>query len=241
MISKACTEDGTFCLSKIWCFIVAVALFVISQADVYGQTFKAATFQSGSKTGGIQEAIDSAAKAGGGKVEIPAGTFILHADPARPAIVLRSRVTLLGAGQDKTILKLEANSKAQPAVMANEHYADPDAADPDHDITLNGFTIDVAAADQVLQETQLASGISLAGLQPIVLQSMEGVGVRSVLRVDPGPDEEIIPILGVSSGNLYAFFMHPHPAGAKVMQLVYRLYGLALVGTHNVTIQKVTF
>jgi parallel beta-helix repeat protein len=34
--------------------------------------------------------------------------------------------------------------------------------------------------------------------------------------------------------------MRPHPAGAKVVHLVDRLHGLALVGAHNVTLENVT-
>jgi len=212
----------------------------MTQHRLHGQSFKPESYQASSKTGGIQEAIDAAAEAGGGTVRIPAGFFTLHAAAGRPAILLKSRVTLAGAGPEETILKLEANPKVQPAMMANEHYADPDASEPDHDIVLEGFTIDVAAADQAVRETQLARAIPVAGEQDMALQSAEGVVQDSLLRVDPGPNEEIVPILGASSGSLRTFFMHPHPAGAKVVELVDRLHGVALAGAHDVTIQNVT-
>jgi len=215
------------------------ALFLF-QPGLRGQTFKPESYQANSKTAGIQEAIDAAAKAGGGTVQIASGTFTLHAAPGHPAILLRSRVTLAGAGQEKTILKLEANPKVYPSVMANENYANPDAAEADHDITLQGFTIDVAASDQVVRETKLTRAVPVAGEQEIALESGESVGLDSVLRIDPGPNEEIVPVLKASSGSYRAFLMRPHPAGAKVVHLVDRLHGLALVGAHNVTLQDVT-
>jgi parallel beta-helix repeat protein len=220
--------------------LVFFGVLFLCQPSVGGQTFKAESNKENSKTAGIQEAIDAAAKAGGGTVQIPAGTFTLHAAAGHPAILLRSRVTLAGAGPEKTILKLEANPKVYPSVMANQNYANPDAAEADHDITLQGFTIDVAAADQVLRETKLARAIPVAGEQEAVLESMEGVHIDSVLRVDPGPNEEIVPIIRASGGSYHALLMRPHPAGAKVDQLVERLHGLALAGAHNVTLENVT-
>jgi len=220
-------------------FAFFVVLFLL-QPSLRGQTFKPESYKENSKTAGIQEAIDAAAKGGGGTVQIPAGTFILHAAPGHPAILLRSRVTLAGAGPEKTILKLEANPKVYPSVMANQNYANPDAAEADHDITLQGFTIDVAASDQVVRETKLARAVPVAGEQEIALQSTEGIALDSVLRVDPGPNEEIVPVLKIPSGSHRAFLMRPHPAGAKVVLLVERLHGLALAGAHNVTIENVT-
>jgi parallel beta-helix repeat protein len=220
-------------------FAIFGALFLF-QPSLRGQTFKPENYQANSKTAGIQEAIDAAAKAGGGTVQVPSGTLTLHAAPGHPAILLRSRVTLAGAGPEKTILKLEANPKVYPAVMANENYANPDAVEADHDITLQGFTIDVAASDQVVRETKLTRAIPVAGEQEIALESVEGVALDSLLRIDPGPNEEIVPITSVSSGSYHALLMRPHPAGAKVVHLLDRLHGLALVGAHNVTLENVT-
>jgi parallel beta-helix repeat protein len=221
-------------------FLAAAFLVVMLPTSFLAQTFRPSSYQAGSKTAGIQEAIDAAAKAGGGTVQIAGGTFVLHALPGHPAILLRSGVNIIGTGPDSTILKLEANPKVSPAVMTNQSYANPDAGEPDHDITLTGFTIDVAASDQVLRETQLVNTIPLSGLQEIALQAAEGLGVDSMLRVDPGPNEEIVPILAASPGHLKAFLMHPHSAGAKVVVLLDRLHGIALVGAHNVTIEDVT-
>jgi len=148
---------------------------------------------------------------------------------------------VVGAGADSTILRLEANSKVSPSVIANQNYSNPDVGEADHDITLQGFTIDVAASDQVVSETQLARAIPVAGNQPLVLQSPANVVLDSLLRVDPGPNEETVPVLKASGGSLEALFMHPHPVGAKVVVLRDRLHGLALVGAENVTVQDVTF
>lgn len=228
------------CYSAVRCIAFLSVIFIIFQPSLRGQTFNPAAYQAQSKTAGIQEAVDAAAKAGGGTVQIPAGTFVLHATAGRPAIVLRSRVSVVGAGADNTILKLEGNSKTFPAVMANQNYGNPDAAEPDHDITLEGFTIDVAASDQVVREIQLAAAIPVAGEQEAFLNSMQGVTIDSVLRVDPGPNEEIVPAFKASTGSFRAFFLRTHPAGAKVVVLVTRLHGLTLVGAHNVTLQNVT-
>jgi polygalacturonase len=215
------------------------AIFTLGQPVLHGEVFKSATYQAKSQTAGIQEAVDAAAKAGGGTVQIPVGTFVLHAVPGRPAIVLRSRVSLIGAGASQTILKLEPNSKTFPAVLANQNFADPDNSEPDHDITLQGFTIDVAVSDQVLRETQLREAVA-GGEQEIRLQALDSMGAYPVLRVDPGPNEEIVPVLKVGPGGLRTLLKKPHPAGARVISLVQRLHGLALVGAENVTLDDVT-
>jgi len=232
---------GTYSSSwAVRCIVLLSAVFMIFTPSLLGQTFKSTTYQTGSQTAGIQEAIDAAAKAGGGTVQIPAGTFVLHAIAGHPAIALRSSVNVVGAGADSTILKLEANSKVSPSVIANQNYNNPDGGAPDHDITLQGFTIDGAASDQVIHETQLTRAIPVAGQQPLVLQSAEGVSLDALIRVDPGPNEEIVPVFKASSGNFEALFMRPHPAGASVVVLRDRLHGLALVGAQNVTVQDVT-
>src|SRR5216684_692892 len=101
------------------CHLAFFGALFLFQPSLRGQTFKAESYQANTKTAGIQEAIDAAAKAGG-TVQIPAGTFILHAAPGHPAILLRSRVNLVGAGAGRTILKLEANLKVYPSVLANQ-------------------------------------------------------------------------------------------------------------------------
>jgi putative cofactor-binding repeat protein len=222
------------------CHVALFSALFLLQPSLRDQTFKPESYQANSKTAGIQEAIDAAGKAGGGTVQIPAGTFILHVVAGHPAILLRSRVNLVGAGPANTILKLEPNAKVSPSVMANQNYANPDAAEPDHDITLQGFTLDAAASDQVVRETQLARAIPMAGQQELLLQSMEGVAVDSLLHVEPGPNEEIVPVTRDGSGSYHALLLHPHPEGARVVQLVDRLHGLALVGAYNVTLQNVT-
>ena len=222
------------------CHVAISSVLFLLQPNLRSQSFKPESYQANSKTAGIQEAIDAAAKAGVGTVQIPSGTFTLRATPGHPAILLRSRVTLSGAGPEKSILRLEPNARVYPAVMANEHYANPDAAEADLDITLQGLTLDAAASDQVVRETRLARAIQVAGEQEIVLQSMEGVALDSLLRVDPGPNEEMVPVIRVVSGSYHALLLRPHPAGAKVVMLVPRLHGLALVGAHNVMLQNVT-
>lgn len=236
--SASTTHSGNCGVLRV---IVFSAVFIVLQPHLQGQTFKSTTYQGKSQTAGIQEAIDAAAKGGGGTVQIPAGSFVLHASPDRPAIVLRSGVSVIGAGADKTILKLEPNSKASPAVMANQGYANPDLAEPDHDITLEGFTIDVAASDQVKSETKLSGNVPLAGERELALESKEGVGIDSLVRVEPGPNEEIIPVLPGPSGKLRMVLIRPHAPGAKVIILRDRLHAVALVGAQSVTLRDMTF
>src|SRR5467141_3852268 len=173
------------------CHVAISSVLFLLQPNLRSQSFKPESYQANSKTAGIQEAIDAAAKAGGGTVQISAGTFTLHAAEGHPAILLRSRVNLVGAGPGRTILKLGPSPKTYQAVMMNQSYGNPDAAEPDHDISLQGFTIDVAASDQVLRETKLISDTPVGGEQEVILESMEGVHIDSVLRVDAGQNEEI--------------------------------------------------
>jgi len=236
------TEGKVFSICNLVRSVAFIsATFLAVQVPTQGQNFNPGMYQTQSKTAGIQEAIDAASKVGGGTVQIPAGTFVLHAAAGHPAILLRSRVSLVGAGSQSTILKLEVNPKIAPAVMVNQNYADPDAAEADHDIRLQGFTVDASSSEQVLRETQLQGAIATTGEQDVILRSMEGIVQDSLLRVDPGPDEEIVPALKASAGSFRAFFLRPHPAGAKVLVLVPRLHGLALVGASNVSLQDVTF
>lgn len=60
---------------------------------------------AGASTSTIQSAIDSASSAGGGTVTLAAGTYTITAP-----IVLKSNVTLDGAGKDVTVLKRNASS-----------------------------------------------------------------------------------------------------------------------------------
>ena len=58
-------------------------------------------------TSAIQKAIDAAAAAGGGKVYVPAGTWVVSdSDASGNALALKSNVTLTGDGAGDSILKL---------------------------------------------------------------------------------------------------------------------------------------
>ncbi|MFL6438651.1 MAG: right-handed parallel beta-helix repeat-containing protein [Terriglobales bacterium] len=217
---------------------------VISTIGMYIPPAKTRTFklpnQPGSTTGGIQEAIDAAAAAGGGTVEIPAGTFVLHTPSGHPALLLKSQVTLLGSGQEKTILKLAGQSNKSLAFLANASYANPDSAKPDHDIVLRNLSIDVNGSEQVVRETRLDRSIPAAGEQEVKLESSEGVAEDSVLVIDAGPKEEVVPVMSARSGSLRAQVMRAHAKGTRVLQILDRLHALVLIGADGVVLEDVT-
>src|SRR5690349_9090504 len=101
-MSKALTFR-IYCDCAVRNIVFFATLFTVCHLSLQGQTFSPTSYQKGSSTAGIQEAIDAASKAGGGTVQIPAGTYILHAAAGRPAIVLRSRVSVVGSGPESTI------------------------------------------------------------------------------------------------------------------------------------------
>jgi len=51
----------------VFCLLVVLVSALNSQVNPGAQVFRPSSFQSGSRTGGIQEAIDAAAKAGGAR------------------------------------------------------------------------------------------------------------------------------------------------------------------------------
>jgi hypothetical protein len=226
------------------CTLLSCLLVISAASGMYIPPAKTRTFKvsnrPGSTTGGIQESIDAAAAAGGGTVEIPAGTFVLRAASGRPALLLKSQVTLLGAGQEKTILKLAGHSNESQAVIANVSYANPDSAKPDHDIVLRNFSIDVNASEQVLRETRLDRSILAPGEQELRLESAEGVVKDSVLVIDPGPKEEVVPVITARPGGLRAQVMRAHARGTRVLQILDRLYALALIGADGIVLEDLT-
>ena len=59
-------------------------------------------------TAAIQRALDAAHLAGGGIVQMPAGTFIIRGtdDPSHGGLQIRSNTELAGAGMGSTVIKL---------------------------------------------------------------------------------------------------------------------------------------
>jgi Ca2+-binding RTX toxin-like protein len=92
-----------------------------------------------SDTAAIQAAIDAAAKAGGGEVYIPAGTWMLTAGekPADGALMLKSNVFIKGDGMGATVLKLADGS--DHAVTGIIRSASGEAT---HDFGVSDLTID---------------------------------------------------------------------------------------------------
>ena len=92
-----------------------------------------------SDTSAIQAAIDAAAKAGGGDVYIPAGTWIVTAGdkPADGALMLKSNVFIKGEGMGTTVLKLADGT--DHAVTGIIRSASGEAT---HDFGVSNLTLD---------------------------------------------------------------------------------------------------
>lgn len=92
-----------------------------------------------SDTAAIQAAIDAAAKAGGGDVYIPAGTWIVTGGekPADGALMLKSNVFIKGDGMGTTVLKLADGS--DQAVTGIIRSASGEAT---HDFGVSDLTLD---------------------------------------------------------------------------------------------------
>ncbi|MEA5567722.1 glycosyl hydrolase family 28-related protein [Anabaena sp. UHCC 0399] len=72
-------------------------------------------------TPAIQAAIDAVAKAGGGVVFFPSGTYKVRINPSTSqAITIRPNVTIQGAGNDKTMIQLADNQGSYNAILAGE-------------------------------------------------------------------------------------------------------------------------
>ena len=92
-----------------------------------------------SDTAAIQAAIDAAAKAGGGDVYIPAGTWTLTpgGKPADGALMLKSNVFIKGEGMGATVLKLADGT--DQAVTGLIRSASGEAT---HDFGVSNLTLD---------------------------------------------------------------------------------------------------
>lgn len=92
-----------------------------------------------SDTAAIQAAIDAAAKAGGGDVYIPAGTWSLTpgAKPADGALMLKSNVFIKGDGMGATVLKLaDGTDQAVTGIIRSA------SGEATHDFGVSNLTLD---------------------------------------------------------------------------------------------------
>lgn len=92
-----------------------------------------------SDTAAIQAAIDAAAKAGGGDVYIPAGTWTLTAGgkPADGALMLKSNVFIKGDGMGATVLKLaDGTDQAVTGIIRSA------SGEATHDFGVSNLTLD---------------------------------------------------------------------------------------------------
>ncbi|TDV58146.1 hemolysin type calcium-binding protein [Pseudomonas graminis] len=92
-----------------------------------------------SDTAAIQAAIDAAAKAGGGDVYIPAGTWSLTPGdkPADGALMLKSNVFIKGEGMGTTVLKLaDGTDQAVTGIIRSA------SGEATHDFGVSNLTLD---------------------------------------------------------------------------------------------------
>src|SRR5690606_23957069 len=86
-------------------------------------------------TGAIQNALNAASLAGTSTVWIPAGTYLVTG-----TIRIPSNVRVLGAGRDRTVIKMSASIGRRTCVMQTGA-----ADDPRENIVLEDLTIDANA------------------------------------------------------------------------------------------------
>jgi Ca2+-binding RTX toxin-like protein len=89
-------------------------------------------------TAAIQKAIDAATAAGGGKVYVPGGTWLVSdSDASGNALALKSNVTLTGDGAGQTVLKL-----ADGAASATTSLLGVNAGSNVRDASVSNLTLD---------------------------------------------------------------------------------------------------
>ncbi|WP_122669584.1 M10 family metallopeptidase C-terminal domain-containing protein [Pseudomonas viridiflava] len=90
-------------------------------------------------TAAIQATIDAAAAAGGGEVVLAAGTYIVSGgeEPSDGCLMLRSNVTLSGAGMGETIIKLADGSDTKVTGIVRSAYGEET-----HDFGMKNLTLD---------------------------------------------------------------------------------------------------
>ncbi|WP_024695869.1 glycosyl hydrolase family 28-related protein [Pseudomonas syringae] len=90
-------------------------------------------------TAALQAAIDAAAAAGGGEVVMAAGTYIVSGgeEPSDGCLMLKSNVTLSGAGMGETTLKLADGSDTKITGIVRSAYGEET-----HDFGMNNLTLD---------------------------------------------------------------------------------------------------
>lgn len=223
------------CVCSKYAAVSIIILF--SLPSLRGQVFLPSNYNSTtSKTFGIQEAIDAASAAGGGTVEIGPGTFAFNPRRGRSALLIRSHVHIVGSGIDTTSLKLSSGSGSPASLIANANYLNPDFTVPDHDMTIEGLTLDGNAEGQVLADTVLTSKLAGHGMEMAYLESVVAIQPFSILCVDPGPNQEIVAPIQITKYGFESYFFQPHPAGAKVFVLEHQVMGVALIGSEDVTL-----
>ncbi|MCF5502657.1 mannuronan epimerase, partial [Pseudomonas syringae] len=90
-------------------------------------------------TAAIQAAIDAAAAAGGGEVVMGAGTYVVSGgeEPSDGCLMLKSNVTLSGAGMGETIIKLADGSDTKVTGIVRSAYGEET-----HDFGMKNLTLD---------------------------------------------------------------------------------------------------
>ncbi len=90
-------------------------------------------------TAALQSAIDAAAAAGGGEVVMAAGTYVVSGgeEPSDGCLMLKSNVTLSGAGMGETTIKLADGSDTKVTGIVRSAYGEET-----HDFGMKNLTLD---------------------------------------------------------------------------------------------------
>jgi hypothetical protein len=122
--------------------------------NVKNPTYGAVGNGSADDTAEIQAAIDACSTAGGGIVYLPEGTYMVsfatRGNGLRAGLILKSDVTLCGAGREATRIKVLTNQisgSSKNYVIVNENTSA--SSNFDHNIHVQNLTVDGNAANQV--------------------------------------------------------------------------------------------
>jgi Ca2+-binding RTX toxin-like protein len=140
-------------------------------------------------TAAIQRALDAAEAAGGGVVELSAGTYIVSrsGDAAEGALQIGNNVTLAGAGMGDTTIKLRDGSSGDVTGIVRTY-----SGEITHDVIIRDLTIDGNKAHTTGSVDGIFTGVTPGSTEAdhdILIQSVE---VKNVSRYGFDPHEQTV-------------------------------------------------
>ena len=129
-------------------------------------------------TAAVQAAIDEAGRAGGGRVSMPSGVYLV--DP----LALRTGVALIGDGVGATVIRMRP-SAAQHNDLINAIAVER--------VSIRTMTVDVDATNQITQGAEGTRGIQIDASGGVLIDSVEvlrsgGAGIK----VSSGTDVKVV-------------------------------------------------